>query len=103
MKGFEFGEDNMIQGDYLKAVREAFPKKKEAGLAMRFVAFRLNMAKEQGKEEALKLESPFDEVECIHSNQSFLFTGLVTIKDIKVMINTSKEAQAFEGAVRAVE
>jgi len=61
LKEFEFDEDNVIQGDYVKTVKEAFPDKKQGGLAMKFVAFQLNIAKESGKDEALKLESAFDE------------------------------------------
>jgi len=45
----------------VKTVKEAFPDKKQGGLAMKFVAFQLNIAKESGKDEALKLESAFDE------------------------------------------
>lgn len=64
MQTFEFNENNEIQGDYIKTVRESFDKK-QAGLAMKFVAFQLDIAKNNGKEAALRLEASFDEVECI--------------------------------------
>lgn len=39
LSGFEFNEENIIQGDYVKAIKDAFPDKKQGGLAMKFVAF----------------------------------------------------------------
>jgi len=30
---FEFNEENVIQGDHVKAIRDAFPDKKQGGLA----------------------------------------------------------------------
>lgn len=97
LKEFEFNEDNEIQGEYVKAVKEAFPDKKQGGLAMKFVAFQLDIAKESGKDEALKLESAFDEQECIESNRPFLFEGMNTIKNVNVYLNTSDEAAAIAG------
>ena len=64
LSGFEFDENNKIQGDYIKAVRESFDKK-QGGLAMKFVSFQLAIAEEVGKEAALKLEATFNEQECI--------------------------------------
>ena len=61
------------------------------------------IAKESGKDEALKLESAFDEQECIESNRTFLFEGLNTIKNIKVLVNSSDEAKAVEGSELARE
>lgn len=81
MKGFEFDEDNNVVGDHVAAIRDAFDKK-AAGLAMKFVAFQLNIAKEEGKEAALRLESSFDEKECIEQNKAFLFENLPQVKEI---------------------
>ena len=64
LRGFEFDDDNKIQGDYVSAIREAFDKK-EGGIAMKFVAFQLKIAETAGKDAALRLESSFDEKECI--------------------------------------
>ena len=81
LQGFEFDENNQIVGDHVGAIRAAFDKK-QAGLAMKFVSFQLNIALTEGKEAALKLESSFDEKECIEQNKSFLFENLPTIKEI---------------------
>lgn len=75
LQGFEFNESNEIQGDYIGTIRGSFDKK-QAGLAMKFVAFQLNIAKENGKEAALKLESSFDEIECMSTNKMFLFDNM---------------------------
>lgn len=80
MSGFEFNDENIIQGDYVKTVKDAFAdNKKQGGLAMKFVAFQLNIAKESGKDEALRLEQDFDEQEWIQSNRPFLFEGMNTV------------------------
>jgi len=39
LQGFEFDENNKIVGDHVSAIRDAFPDKKVAGIAMKFVAF----------------------------------------------------------------
>jgi hypothetical protein len=39
LSGFEFNDENVIQGDYVNAIKEAFPDKKQGGMAMKFVAF----------------------------------------------------------------
>lgn len=96
LNGFEFDSNNAPVGDYVAAIRAAFDKK-QAGIAMKFVAFQLNIAKTEGKEAALRLEASFDEQECIESNRAFLFENMPSIKDIKVMVNTSEEAVAIEG------
>ena len=70
---------------------------------MKFVAFQLAIAKESGKDEALKLESAFDEKECIEGNRPFLFEGMNTIKNVSVFVNTSAEAAAVAGSEQARE
>ena len=67
LQGFEFDSENKIVGDHVAAIRDAFDKK-AAGLAMKFVSFQLNIALTEGKEAALKLESSFDEKDCIEQN-----------------------------------
>lgn len=103
LQGFEFDENNKIVGDHVKAIREAFPDKKQAGLAMKFVSFQLDIATNVGKEEALRLEASFDEKECIEQNKSFLFENLPGIKEVTVMINNGPEAEAVEGSAAARE
>jgi hypothetical protein len=96
LQGFEFDEENKIIGDHVTAFREAFDKK-QAGLAMKFVSFQLNIAATEGKDAALRLESSFDEKELVEQNQAFLFENMPTIKEITVLVNTSDEAKAMEG------
>jgi leucyl-tRNA synthetase len=81
LQGFEFDAENKIIGDHVAAIRDAFDKK-AAGLAMKFVSFQLNIALTEGKEAALKLESSFDEKECIEQNKCFLFENIPQIKEI---------------------
>lgn len=61
---------------------------------MKFVAFQLNIALTEGKEAALKLESSFDEIECINSNKLFLFENDPNIKTIEILFSTSEEASS---------
>ena len=75
LQGFEFDAENKIVGDHVAAIREAFDKK-AAGLAMKFVSFQLNIALTEGKDAALRLESSFDEKDCVEQNKSFLFENL---------------------------
>ena len=103
LQGFEFDENNKIVGDHVKAIREAFPDKKQAGLAMKFVSFQLDIATNVGKEEALRLEASFDEKECIEQNRAFLFENLPGIKEVTVLINSSPEAEAVEGSAATRE
>jgi hypothetical protein len=91
LNGFEFNEENEIQGDYITAIKDAFDKK-QGGIAMKFVAFQLNIAKTAGKEAALRIEASFDEVECINQNKNFLFENIPQIKDISVIYVDSEEA-----------
>lgn len=97
LQGFEFDENNKIVGDYIKAIGAAFDKK-QAGIAMKFVSFQLKIAETAGKDAALRLEASFDEQECIETNKAFLFENMPTIKNVIVMENTSKVAQAVEGS-----
>lgn len=100
---FEFNENNEPVGDHVKVIREAFTDKKQAGLAMKFVAFRLNMAKNMGKEAAFRLEPAFDETALVSGNQTFLFENLNTITEVHVLNNASEEAQAVAGSENARE
>jgi hypothetical protein len=68
---------------------------------MKFVSFQLNIAKSEGPAAALRLEAAFDEAELIEANKAFLFENIPQIKEIHVLVNTSEEAQAIEGAQNA--
>lgn len=84
MSGFEFDADNVIQGDYIKAIRECQDiGKKEMGLALKFAAFKAKEAETIGKNEAFATEMPFDEVTVINENHNFLFENMPQIKIIK--------------------
>lgn len=64
---------------------------------MKFVSFQLNIASTEGKEVALKLESPFDENDLVTKNQPFLFENMPAIKKITVLLNDCDEAKSIEG------
>ena len=68
---------------------------------MKFVRFQLDIAEAEGPQAALRLEAAFDETELIESNKPFLFENITNIKEIHVLVNTSEEAQAIEGAQNA--
>lgn len=59
---------------------------------MKFAAFVLEEAKTLGKDMALQLKVPFEEVNVLSSNQVFLFENMPTIKTIKVMLNVDPAA-----------
>jgi len=48
---------------------------------MKFVSFQLGIALTEGKEGALRLESSFDERECIDQNKAFLFDNMPQVKE----------------------
>jgi leucyl-tRNA synthetase len=100
LREFEFDENNTIQGDYVTAFRNAF-EKKQAGIAMKFVSFQLNIAKTEGKEAALRLEAAFNEQDAVNENKSFIFENMPSIKTINVMWNDSEEAKAVAGSDNA--
>lgn len=64
---------------------------------MKFVSFQLNIALTEGKEVALKLESPFDEKDLVTKNQPFLFENMPVIKKVNVLLNDCEEANLIEG------
>jgi len=93
LNSYEF-VDNLIQGnEYIAKIREEV-KGKEGGLAMKFAAFVLEEGKNVGKEQALQLKVPFDELSVIEHNKVFLFENMPTIKNIKVMLNVDPAAEA---------
>ena len=98
LQTFEFDADNKIQGDYLKAIKEAFPDKKQNNLAMSFVRQQLGIAELEGKQFALRLDPAFDEAALIEANKPFLFENMPTIKTIRILLNTCEEAATVEGS-----
>ena len=86
LQQFEFDADNKIQGEYLKAIKEAFPDKKQNNLAMSFVRQQLGIAEIEGKQVALRLDPAFDETALIEANKPFLFENMPNIKSIKILL-----------------
>ena len=68
---------------------------------MKFVSFRLGIAKTEGPEVALQLQSTFDELELVRANQPFMFENMPTIKKVEVFLNTTEEAAAVGGSEKA--
>lgn len=101
LRAFQFDENNKIVGDQVAAIRDAFPDKKQAGLAMKFVSFRLRIAETDGPEAALQLESTFDEIAVVNANKPFLFEGMGSIKNVNVFLNTSDAAKAVPDSEKA--
>ena len=60
---------------------------------MKFAAFVLEEGKNVGKDQALQLKVPFDELSVIENNQVFLFENMPTIKSVKVMLNVDPSAE----------
>jgi len=87
MQTFEFDSSNVIQGDYIKAIRECKEgiTKKEMGFALKFAAFKAKEAETIGKAAALATESAFDEVDVINTNCPFLFENMPNIKNTKAL------------------
>ena len=54
---------------------------------MKFAAFLLEEAATHGKEKALQLKTPFDEVALLKENIEFIFENMTTIKNIDVKRN----------------
>ena len=114
LRGFQFEEGEEVDkkdgsvsvvqkivGDHIAAIREAFPDKKQNGLAMKFAAYRLNIAKTEGPEHALQLKSDFNEAELIGANRPFLFEGLPGVKTVSVFLNTDEKAVAVADSEKA--
>jgi len=65
---------------------------------MKFAAHVLKEASEVGKESALLLSMPFEELELIQSNQPFLFENMAAIKNVSVVSKESESIDAVTGA-----
>ena len=101
LKTFEFN-DNAIQGDYISAIRNAIPDKKECGLAMKFAPFVLNEAKKVGAETAFALQMSFNEVETMKESKEFLFENMATITNVAIMKVSDEQAAAVPDSANAI-
>jgi hypothetical protein len=72
---------------------------KESGLAMKFAAFVVKEATVVGKDSALELKTPFNEIEILESNKDFIFENMPGLKGIKILSATSAaDDEGVEGA-----
>jgi leucyl-tRNA synthetase len=85
LKQFEFDENNKIVGDYITKIKEKFTEKNQQSAAMKKVTFLLEEAAKFGKDEALELKTPFDEINILAENKDFIFENLHSITDIKIV------------------
>jgi len=96
---FEWDAENKIVGGgnaYVNAIKEKIPGPK-GGLAMKFAAFVTKEATVVGKESALELKTPFNELEILESNKDFIFENMPGLKGVKIL-PASAEEDGIEGA-----
>ena len=100
LKSCDYDENNqVIEKQHVQKIKETFKNKKDAGNAMKIAAFVLEEVAKSGPEKALQLKVPFDEQALIEANKTFLFDGMTTIQNIKVVLSSDAEAiQGIEGA-----
>jgi hypothetical protein len=84
ISSFTFDDKNKIQGNYILAIKEAITDKKLQGNALKFGAFTAKEAEVVGKDAALELQMPFNEVEVIDSNRDFIFENMPGVKNFTV-------------------
>ena len=87
---FQFDENNKIQGKYIEAIREKIDpaKLKEAN---KFAAFVVKDAQTVGKDVALEIKTPFDELQLLDQNRVFVFENMPTIKNFKILKSDDAE------------
>lgn len=87
--------DGQMQGDHITRLRDEFKdNKKEGGLAMKFAAFVIDQAKENGPEVAFAVQMPFDQEHALREGQDFLFENMPSITAVEVFNVDSPEAAA---------
>lgn len=72
MQGFEFDHENKIQGNFILKIKEMITGPKQ-GLALKFAAHIAKEAEATGKDAALEIKTPFDEIELLNANHDFVF------------------------------
>ena len=96
---FEWDAENKIVGGgnaYVNAIKEKIPGPK-GGLAMKFAAFVTKEATVSGKESALEVKTPFNEIEILEKNHDFIFENMPGLKGVKVL-SAAAEDDGIEGA-----
>jgi hypothetical protein len=93
LANFEWDAENKIAGGgnaYVNQIKEKIPGPK-AGLAMKFAAFVTKEAQEVGKDAALELKTPFNEIELLESTKDFVFENMPGVKQVKILPNSTEE------------
>ena len=81
---FEFDSDGKIQGNYIAEI-SAKIQGKQRGEALKKAAFILAEAAQVGKDAALELKTPFNEIDVIDGNREFIFENMPGLKHIQVL------------------
>jgi hypothetical protein len=97
LQKYDANEAGELQGDYMTEVRQTI-KGKEGGIACKFAAFIVEQVQSIGKEAAMSLSMPWDEVEFLEANKSFTFENMGQIKNIQIMKNNDPKAESIEGS-----
>lgn len=105
MKKCPYDKHDGFAKDYVEATRNAFPDKKEQSEALKYAAFVATEAKHVGKNTALRLEMPFDEVKELKADIPFLFNNQMEKVKMTVHVykSTDKKVASIEGAQQAAE
>ena len=90
MQQFEFDHENKIQGNYIAAIKSQITGPKQ-GLSLKFAAHIAKEAENIGKDAALEIKTPFDEIEIVDGNRDFIFENMPGLKNIKVVSAQSPE------------
>ena len=100
LQTFTFDEQNKIQGDFIKIVKDKVTGPK-GGMAIKFAAFIVKEAETVGKAAALEVKTPFDERELLMNNREFIFENMPTIKNFKIL--TTAEEPELENSKNSKE
>ena len=96
---FEWDAENKIAGGgnaYVNAIKEKIPGPK-GGLAMKFAAFVVKEATVSGKDSALELKTPFNEIDILESNKDFIFENMPGLKGVRIL-SAASEDDGIDGA-----
>ena len=64
---------------------------------MKFAAFVVKEATVVGKESALEVKTPFNEIEILESNKDFIFENMPGLKGVRILSATAED-DGIEGA-----
>jgi leucyl-tRNA synthetase len=92
-------EDKVSGNAYVNLIKEKIPGPK-AGFAMKFAAFVVKEAQVVGKEAALELTTPFNEMELLEGTRDFVFENMPGLKNVRIL-SAQKDDDGLEGAAKA--